>query len=47
MKTVWEEKKLLLMPGIGFGENGEGFFRISTTPPMEKILAGLKRLDRV
>jgi len=44
---VWEEKKLLLMPGIGFGQNGEGFFRISTTPPIEKILTGLKRLDRV
>ena len=47
IKKIWEDKKILLMPGIGFGENGEGFFRVSTTPPIEKILTGLKRLDRV
>jgi LL-diaminopimelate aminotransferase len=47
IKTIWEDKKLLLMPGVGFGECGEGFFRVSTTPPIEKIITGLKRLDRV
>jgi aspartate/methionine/tyrosine aminotransferase len=47
MNTIWENKKLLLMPGVGFGEHGEGYFRVSTTPPIEKIQAGLKRLDKV
>jgi len=47
IRKVWEEKKVLLMPGIGFGENGEGYFRISTTSPMEKIEEGLLRLDKI
>jgi len=47
MNKIWEEKKLLLMPGVGFGQNGEGYFRVSTTSPIEKIQAGLKRLDKV
>ncbi len=47
IRKIWEDKKLLLMPGIGLGQNGEGFFRVSTTPPMEKIVTGLKRLDRI
>jgi len=44
IKKVWKEKKVLLMPGVGFGKNGEGYFRISTTSPMEKISEGIKRL---
>jgi len=47
MHKVWEDKKVLLMPGIGFGENGEGYFRISTTSPMELIEEGLNRLDKI
>ena len=47
IKKVWEDKKVLLMPGIGFGQQGEGFFRVSTTSPMEKITTALKRLDRI
>jgi len=44
---IWETKKVLLMPGIGYGDNGEGYFRVSTTPPIEKIIEGLNRLDKV
>jgi LL-diaminopimelate aminotransferase len=47
MYKVWEDKKVLLMPGIGFGENGEGYFRVSTTSPMELIEEGLNRLDKI
>ena len=47
IRKVWEEKKVLLMPGIGFGKNGEGYFRISTTSPIEKIEEALLRLDKV
>ena len=44
---VWNEKKVLLMPGRGFGKNGEGFFRVSTTSPMEKIFEGINRLKGI
>lgn len=47
IKSVWETKKVLLMPGNGFGKQGEGYFRVSTTPPIEHVLEGLRRLDRV
>jgi LL-diaminopimelate aminotransferase len=47
MNKIWEDKKLLLMPGVGFGASGEGYFRVSTTSPIDKIQAGLKRLDKV
>ncbi len=47
IKKIWEEKKVLLMPGVGLGENGEGYFRVSTTSSIEKIEEGLGRLDKV
>jgi len=33
-----------VLPGIVFGENGEGFVRISITPPEEKLTEALKRI---
>ncbi len=47
MRKIWEEKKVLLMPGVGFGQNGEGYFRISTTSPMDKIEEGISRLEKI
>lgn len=47
IKKIWADKKVLLMPGIGFGDNGEGYFRVSTTSSMEKIEEGLSRLDKI
>jgi len=47
INKVWKEKKVLLMPGRGFGKNGEGFFRVSTTSPMEKIFEGINRLKGI
>ena len=44
INEVWEQTKLLLMPGVGFGKYGEGYFRISTTAEMEKIREGVSRL---
>jgi LL-diaminopimelate aminotransferase len=44
INDVWEQTKVLLMPGLGFGESGEGYFRISTTADMEKIREGISRL---
>ena len=39
-----EEKGVVLTPGSGFGEEGEGYFRISTTTNEERIKEGLARL---
>lgn len=33
-----------ILPGVVFGENGEGFVRISITPPEEKLTEALKRI---
>jgi aspartate/methionine/tyrosine aminotransferase len=44
INDVWEQTKVLLMPGVGFGECGEGYFRISTTADMEKIRIGVSKL---
>lgn len=44
IKHVYDKANLLLMPGVGFGDGGEGYFRISLTYPIEKVLEGLDRL---
>jgi LL-diaminopimelate aminotransferase len=33
-----------VLPGIVLGENGEGFVRISITPPEKKLTEALKRI---
>jgi aspartate/methionine/tyrosine aminotransferase len=33
-----------VLPGVVFGENGEGFVRISITPPEDKLTEALKRI---
>jgi LL-diaminopimelate aminotransferase len=35
---------LVVTPGVGYGPNGEGYFRISMTAPDERIDEGMKRL---
>jgi len=39
-----EEKGVVLTPGSGFGDEGEGYFRISTTTSEERIKEGITRL---
>ncbi len=39
-----EEKGVVLAPGSGFGDEGEGYFRISTTTSEERIKEGITRL---
>lgn len=39
-----EEKGVVLTPGSGFGDEGEGYFRISTTTSEERIKEGIARL---
>jgi LL-diaminopimelate aminotransferase len=38
---------VVLTPGIGFGEYGEGFVRIALTQPIERIQEALERIEKV
>lgn len=42
-----EKAGVVVTPGSGFGEEGEGYFRISLTIPEEKILESLERLKSI
>ena len=38
---------VVLTPGIGFGEHGEGFVRFALTQPVERIEDALERINQV
>jgi len=44
---VLDECDVVLTPGVGFGEGGEGWFRVSLTAPDERITAAAERLRRL
>ncbi len=44
---VLDEAAVWITPGVGFGENGEGFFRISLTVPDQRLAEALERLERL
>jgi LL-diaminopimelate aminotransferase len=46
-RTLLENAGVLVAPGIGFGDHGEGWFRLSVTCPDELIEAGAKKLAGV
>jgi LL-diaminopimelate aminotransferase len=41
---LMEEKGIVATPGVGFGKNGEGYFRISLTKPEERLKEALERM---
>ena len=41
-----QEEKVAVVPGTAFGEQGEGFVRISYATSMETIQEALKRMGR-
>ncbi|MBP1733101.1 MAG: putative aspartate aminotransferase [Deltaproteobacteria bacterium] len=43
-EKVIEEKGVVVTPGSGFGDEGEGYFRISTTTSEDRIQEAIKRL---
>jgi LL-diaminopimelate aminotransferase len=45
-KELIAKQGLVVTPGIGFGAEGEGFFRMSLTVSEEKLLEALTRLKR-
>lgn len=42
-----KEVGVVVTPGSGFGEHGEGYFRISLTAPDERIKEAVKRLEKL
>jgi LL-diaminopimelate aminotransferase len=42
---VFEATGVLLTPGTGFGEQGEGYFRVALTAPVEVIGRALQKLE--
>jgi aminotransferase len=44
--ALFEEEKVLLISGTGFGEVGEGFVRISYAYSMSQIQEGMARIAR-
>ncbi|NBV40239.1 aminotransferase class I/II-fold pyridoxal phosphate-dependent enzyme, partial [bacterium] len=45
-KRLISKHGLVVTPGIGFGEHGEGFFRLALTVPNEKLLDAMSRLEK-
>ena len=41
---VLEEAAVVVSPGGAYGPNGEGFFRISLTPPDDRLSEAVERL---
>jgi LL-diaminopimelate aminotransferase len=46
-KALLEETGILVAPGIGFGETGEGYFRISVTCPTDEVQRAAERMREV
>ncbi len=44
-QRLLEEKGVLVTPGVGFGEFGEGYFRISLTVPDERLKEAAERIS--
>ncbi|HET9064898.1 MAG TPA: aminotransferase class I/II-fold pyridoxal phosphate-dependent enzyme [Gemmatimonadales bacterium] len=42
-----ESEAVVVLPGSGFGEAGEGFFRIALTVPPDRLREGIGKLGRV
>jgi len=44
---VLDDAAVWVTPGVGFGANGEGYFRISITVPDHRLAEALERLERL
>ena len=44
-KLLLDKAGIVVTPGSGFGEAGEGYFRISLTVPTERLLEAAKRIE--
>ncbi|MEK7847306.1 MAG: LL-diaminopimelate aminotransferase, partial [Chloroflexota bacterium] len=39
-----EEASVVVTPGVGYGQQGEGYIRLSLTTPDDQVEEGLRRL---
>ncbi len=46
-KRLLEESAVVVTPGVGFGESGEGYFRITLTQPEDRLKEALLRIQQV
>ncbi len=46
-QRLLSESGVLVTPGVGFGESGEGYFRISLTQPDDRLKEALLRIQQV
>ena len=46
-KRLLDEAHILVMPGSGFGKNGEGFFRLTAFGTLEKTQEAMERLKKL
>ena len=46
VKRLIEKEGLVLTPGIGFGKEGEYFFRMALTVPDSALIDAIERLGR-
>lgn len=44
---VLEETGVVITPGVGFGKNGEGYFRMTLCSPKERLQEAAERLQKV
>lgn len=47
VKYLLNQTGIVILPGIGFGEYGEGYVRLSVTLPKERIEEAIKRLKKL
>ena len=45
-RALATDASVLVIPGVAFGQGGEGFVRISFAAPVETIGAGIERIGR-
>lgn len=46
-KKILQEAHVLVVPGIAFGQQGEGYIRVSCTVPMDKLTEAFDRIERM
>ena len=47
VKLILDKAGIVVTPGNGFGEAGEGYFRISLTVPTERLLEAVERIKNL
>ncbi len=45
-RMLWRKTGVLVLPGIGFGEHGEGYFRLALNLPASQIQKAVERIKR-